>query len=152
MKVRFKRFSTRARVSQKLTTGSTCYDLFAARCVALEPGATRSRETFIGFCFSNKYVAKIYSRSSVSLTSDFLGGGLVDSNYRGNVRVIVHNLSKNRVDFNTGDRIAQVLSQKKIFQVLLNSSKFIKVANFNNYIKIEILKDLGQLAFKNGSK
>ena len=152
MKVRFKRFSTRARLSQKLTTGSTCYDLFAARCIALEPGTTRSVETDIGFCFSNKYVAKIYPRSSVSLTSDFLGGGLVDSNYRGNVRVIVHNLPKNRVEFNTGDRIAQVLSQKKIFQVLLKSPKFIEVANFNNYITREILKDLGQLAFKNGSK
>ena len=97
-------------------------------------------------------MAKIYPRSSVSLTSDFLGGGLVDSNYRGNVRVIVHNLPKNRVEFNTGDRIAQVLSQKKKFQVLLKSPKFIEVANFNNYITREILKDLGQLAFKNGSK
>ena len=41
MKVKFKRFSSCARISQKATTGSTCYDLFSARCITLEPNATR---------------------------------------------------------------------------------------------------------------
>ena len=113
MKVRFKRFSTRARVPQKSTIGSACYDLFAVRCVFLEPGATRLVETDIGFCFPNKYVSKIYPSSSVSLKSVFLGGRIVDSDYSGNVRVILHNFSKNRVEFDTGDRIAQILFQKK---------------------------------------
>ena len=53
MKVKFKRFSSRARVPQKATIGSACYDLFAATCVTLEPGATRSVETDPGF-FSRK--------------------------------------------------------------------------------------------------
>ena len=97
MKVRFKRFSTRARVPRKSTIGSACYDLFAAKCAVLEPGATRFVETDIGFCFSEKYVAKIYPRSSMSLKSIFLGGGILDSDYRGNVRVIIHNLSSNRI-------------------------------------------------------
>ena len=48
MKFGFKRFSTRARVPQKSTTRSCC-DLFAARCVVLEPGATRSIETDVVF-------------------------------------------------------------------------------------------------------
>ena len=58
MKVRFKRFSTRARIPQKSTIGSTCCNLFAARCDVLEPGATRSIETNAGFCFSERYLAK----------------------------------------------------------------------------------------------
>ena len=41
--------------------GSACYDLFAAKCAVLEPGATRYVEMDIGFCFSEKYVAK-YTR------------------------------------------------------------------------------------------
>ena len=94
MQVRFKRFSTRARVPQKSTIGSACYDLFVARCIVLDPGATRSVETDIGFCFSDKYLAKIYPCPSVSLKSVFLGGGIVDSNYRRNLRVILHNLPK----------------------------------------------------------
>ena len=108
MKVRFGRFSTHARCPQKWTVGSTCYDLFAARNVVLEPASTRSVETDIGFCFYNKYVAKIYPWLSVSLKSVLVGGGILDSDFRGNVRVILHNFSANRVEFNTGDRIAQV--------------------------------------------
>ena len=55
-----------------------------------------------------KYVGKIYPRSSLFLKS-VLGGGIIDSNYRGNVMVILHNFSNKRVEFNTGDRIAQIL-------------------------------------------
>ena len=61
MKVQFKRFSTGARVPRKPLIGSACYDLFAAKCAVLEPGATKYVEMDIGFCFSEKYVAK-YTR------------------------------------------------------------------------------------------
>ena len=81
--------------------------------MVLEPGSTRSVETDIGFRFSNKYVGKIYPRSSISQQSVLVGGTVIDSDYRGNLRVILHNFSKKRVYFNTGDRIAQILFQKK---------------------------------------
>ena len=42
MKVKFKRFSSRGRIPQKATKDSACYDLFAARCIILEPKATLS--------------------------------------------------------------------------------------------------------------
>ena len=113
MKVRFKRFSTRGRCPQKSAVGSTYYDLFVARNVVLEAGSTRSVETDIGFCVFNKYVAKIYPCSSVSLRSLLVGGGIINSDFRGNVRVILCNFSTNRVEFITGDRNAQVVSQKK---------------------------------------
>ena len=54
MKVKFKRFSSRARIPQKVTIGSACYDLLQARCLTLEPNATRSKETDLGFSFSKK--------------------------------------------------------------------------------------------------
>ena len=92
MKVKFKRFSSRAKISQKATINSVCYDLFAARCVSLESNVTRSIETNLGFSFSKKYMARIYPRSSLSLQSILLGGGVVDADYKGNVRVILTNL------------------------------------------------------------
>ena len=94
----------------------------------LEPGATRSIETDIGFCFSEKYVGKIYPRSSLSLKSIVLGGGIIDSDYRGNVRVILHNISKKRAEFNTCDCIAQILFEKK------KSPKFVEVSNFDDFV------------------
>ena len=47
------------------------------------------------------------------LRSIHLGGGIIDSDYRGNVMVILINLFDRRVEFNAGDTIAQVLFQKK---------------------------------------
>ena len=91
MMVRSKRFSSRACCPQKSTVGSAAYYLFATRTIVLEPGSTGSVETDIGFCFSNKYAAKIYSRSSLSLPC--VGGGIIGSDFCGNMRVILHNFS-----------------------------------------------------------
>ena len=113
MKVKFKRFSSCARISQKATIGSACYNLFVARCVMLEPNATRFVETDLGFCFSKKCMARIYPRSSLSLKPILIGGGVVDLEYRGNVHAIMTNLSDGAIEFETGHRIAQVLSIKK---------------------------------------
>lgn len=93
MKIRFRWFSSSARFPRKTTAGSAAYDLFVGKNVVLEAGTTRSVETDTGFCFSKKYVAKFYLRSSVSLWSILLGGGIIDSDYRGNIRIILHNFS-----------------------------------------------------------
>ena len=63
MKVKFKRFSSHARVPEKETLGSACFDIFSARCVTLEPGVTRSIETDIGLKFSKKYLARLSFRA-----------------------------------------------------------------------------------------
>ena len=41
MKVKFKKFSSLARVSKKATPGSACYDVYSARDVQLGPGVTK---------------------------------------------------------------------------------------------------------------
>ena len=58
-------------------------------------------------------MARIYPRSSLFLQSILIGRGVVDSDYRGNGRVIMTNLSNKTIEFETGDRIAQVLFMKK---------------------------------------
>ena len=113
MKVRFKKSSSGTREPQESTIGSTCYDFFWARCVVLE----------LVFVFPTS----IYPRSSISLQFALVRGGMIDSDYRGNVRVILHNFSQKRVEFNTGDRIAQILFQKR------ESPDFIEVTDFDNY-------------------
>ena len=125
MKVKFKRFSSRAIIPQKATIGSACYNLFVARCVTLEPNATRSVKTDLGFCFSKKCMARIYPRSSLSLKPTLIGGGVVDLEYRGNVCVIMTNLSDGAIEFKTGHRIAQVLSIKK------KDIEFEEISNFD---------------------
>ena len=43
----------------------------------------------------------------------FLGGGVTDSNYRGNISVILTNFSSWTVDIKKGDKIAQIMFIKK---------------------------------------
>lgn len=112
MKVKFKRFSSQAKISQKATIGSAFYDLFVAKSVVLDPNVSRLVETDLDFWFPEKCMTKIFPRFSLSLRSIHVGGGIVDADYRGNIRVILTNLSNSRVEFNAGDRIAQVLFQK----------------------------------------
>ena len=141
MKVKFKRFSSRARIPQKATIGSACYNLFVARCVTLEPNATRSVKTDLGFCFSKKCMARIYPRSSLSLKPILIGGGVVDLEYRGNVCAIMTNLSDGAIEFETGHRIAQVLSIKK---------KDIEFEEISNFDVFEI--DSGSKGFDSSGK
>ena len=53
---------------------------------------------------------------------------MTDSDYRENVRIILHNFSQKRVEFNMGDRVAQILFQKK------ESPDFIAVTDFDNFL------------------
>ena len=58
MKVKFKRFSSLARVPTKSTPGSVCYDVYSARDILLGPGATNIVELDLGFNFAKKYVVE----------------------------------------------------------------------------------------------
>ena len=136
MKVWFKRFSTRARVPQKSTIGPACNDLFAVKCAVLEPGAARSVETDIEFCFSEKYVVKIYPRSSMSLKFIFVGGGILDSDYRGNFRKLW-----NIVKFFT---IYLIIELKLMQGIVPLRFYFIKKRNLQDSLKFKVLITLSQ--------
>ena len=58
MKVKSRRFSSRARCSQKSTQGSAGHDLFLSRNVALEPNTTQRIPIDIGFCFFEQIFCK----------------------------------------------------------------------------------------------
>ena len=82
MKVKFKRFSFHTHLPTKSTVVSACFDVYSAKDVTLGPGVTKAVDLNLGFQFSKKYVCRIYPRSSLSLKPLFLGGGVIDSDYR----------------------------------------------------------------------
>ena len=112
MKVKLKKYSSAARVPKKATCGSACYDVYSARDVKLAPGVTKTMPLDIGFKFSKRYVCRSYPRSSFSLLPTFIGGGMVDSDYRGNTSVILTNFDSPDVVIKVGDRIAQIMFLK----------------------------------------
>ena len=114
MKINFKEFSEFARVPTKATPGSACFDVYSSCELRLRPGETKRIPLDIGFKFSKKLCCKIYPRSGLSLLPTFIGGGVVDSDYRGNVSVILTNFSSSDAEVNVGGKIAQIMFIKPV--------------------------------------
>jgi dUTP pyrophosphatase len=53
------------------------------------------------------WVGLVRDRSSVALKGGVTAAGVIDAGYRGEVKVIMHNLGTEPLVFNPGDRIAQ---------------------------------------------
>ena len=123
MKVKFKRFSSHARLPTKKTPGSACFEVYSSRSVTLEPGVRRPIETDFGLKFSKEHIARLYFRSILSLKPVYLGGGVMDYDFRGNISIIFDkSFAKNisiEISIETGDRIAQMIFLKKRTLILL---------------------------------
>ena len=113
MKVKFKRFTSNVRILTRTTPGSACFDVYSAENIMLEPGVRKPIKLDFGMKFAKKYVCRLYPRSDLSLKPLSLGEGVVDSDYRGNVSVILTNFSSWKIDIEQGDRIAQMTFLKE---------------------------------------
>lgn len=93
-------------------TGDAAFDLPAAVDVELSPGERKKVPTGLAMAIPRGYAGLVLPRSGLA---DRLGvgvvnsPGLIDSGYRGEVSVILVNLSKETVRFDRGDRIAQLM-------------------------------------------
>ena len=112
MKVKFKKYSYAARVPTKATSGSACYDVYSIIDIKLAPGVSKEIPLDLEFKFSKRYVGKICPRSSLSLLPTFIGSRRVNSDYHGNISVILTNFDSSDVNIKVGDRIAQIMFLK----------------------------------------
>ena len=95
--------------------GAAGMDLAACidEAVTIMPGEHKIIPTGISIALpSNEYVALIYVRSSLGFKKGVTlsnSVGVIDSDYRGEIKVSLANLSKNEFVINPGDRIAQLV-------------------------------------------
>lgn len=98
------------------TQGDAGADLYAAEGVSLGPGARAAVPTGIAVAIPEGYAGLVLPRSGRAL-KEGLGlanaPGLIDSGYRGEVKVVVVNLDpSSHIDIRRGDKIAQLVVQK----------------------------------------
>ena len=92
--------------------GDAAFDLPTAVDVELAPGQRKKLPTGLALAIPAGYAGLVLPRSGLA---DRLGigvvnsPGLIDSGYRGEVSVILVNLSQETVRFARGDRIAQLM-------------------------------------------
>jgi dUTP pyrophosphatase len=112
MLIKFKKLSENAVMPKKGREGDACFDLYAAEDAYLVPGETKIIKTNIAMEIPTGYFGKIYTRSGMASQGAATDGGVIDSNYRGDIGVILRNLSNERKEFFVGDRIAQLAIHK----------------------------------------
>jgi len=108
-----KRLSQDAFIPTKGSDGAAGYDLYAAHDCIIEPQSKALIKTDLAIAVPYGCYGRIAPRSGFSwkMHTD-IGAGVIDSDYRGNVGVVVFNLSNKEVMVTKGDRIAQLILER----------------------------------------
>ena len=97
---------------QYATQGSAGVDLRAAEHYLIKPGERALISTGIKLAIANGFEMQIRPRSGLALKHGIIlpnAPGTIDSDYRGEVKVILMNLGREDFVINIGDRIAQMV-------------------------------------------
>ena len=105
------------------TQGSAGYDLFAAEVMKILPKECKCISIDFRWSIPKGFHGKIYPCSSLVKKMITIDAGLIDSDYRGIVHMLVINHSDKAFTVRTGDRIAQVVFQKNFDAIFLRVTK-----------------------------
>jgi dUTP pyrophosphatase len=114
VRILVKKFNKNIKLPVYKTSGSSGMDLIAyiKKKIIIYPGKTKIIPTGISLAIPNNYEIQIRPRSGLAIKkgiSVLNTPGTVDSDYRGEIKIILINLSKKRFTVNSGDRIAQMI-------------------------------------------
>jgi dUTP pyrophosphatase len=102
-----------ARLPEYASPGAAGADLRASGSVVIEPGARAAVETALRLEIPEGHVGLVWPRSGLALRHgiDTLAG-VIDSDYRGEVKVVLVNHGEQPFRIEAGDRVAQLLLQR----------------------------------------
>ena len=120
--IKVKRIHDAARVPVRAHATDACFDIFAVidndeQEVYILPGETYRVHTGIITEIPRGYHCQVYARSGMGITQGLRlanSVGIIDSDYRGEWIVALHNDSDYRRVVKTGDRVAQFMLCKNI--------------------------------------
>lgn len=111
LQINVKKLSENATIPTQGTSFAAGYDLYAAEDAVIVCGTRKLIKTNISMEITPGYYGRIAPRSGLAYKNgiDVLAG-VIDSDYRGDIGVILYNTDKN-IDFTVkkGDRIAQII-------------------------------------------
>lgn len=84
-------------------------DLYSIEDKIINPWTLEVIQTGLGAVIPKGFVGKIESRSGLSLIGMTVRGGIIDADYRGEIKVMLRNETDAPYKLGRGDRIAQLL-------------------------------------------
>ena len=100
-----------AKLPQKAHAGDAGYDLYASDYYSIAPYGQALVATGIKIAVPKNHVGLIWDKSGIAFEGIKTMGGVIDSNYRGEIKVIIKNLSEEIFNIIPGQKIAQLLIQ-----------------------------------------
>jgi dUTP pyrophosphatase len=112
-----------APMPQYMTTGASGMDLFASleKEVTLEPGGRKLIPTGIAVAIPEGFEGQVRPRSGLAVQSGIgivNGPGTIDSDYRGEIGVLLINFGKEPFTIRHGERIAQMVISRVLRAIL----------------------------------
>lgn len=115
MKIQFKQLRENAQVPVIKTSGSAGFDIYANSVGTIKSGSKYVVNPGFACAIPQGYVGFVKPRSGFAMINSIdVLGGVIDSDYRGEVKVILINHGENDFLFNYGDRIAQLCVLKNL--------------------------------------
>ena len=100
-------------IPQYAHAGDAGADITASEKIAIPPRERTLVSTGVRLEIPEGYVGLLWPRSGLAVKKGIdCGAGVIDSHYRGEVKVLLFNHSDNEFQIEPGDRIAQILIQK----------------------------------------
>lgn len=102
-----------AKIPNRADKGSAGLDICTVQDVNVPPGDIAIAPTGIAIEINREVYARIAPRSGLAVKNKIhVMAGVVDSSYRGEIKVVLSNLGKEPVTFKKGDRVAQIILEK----------------------------------------
>ena len=110
--IRFQRLTEEATLPKKGTPFSAGFDLYTSEKVFIPYGSRKLVSTGLELseCPRDVYL-RIAPRSGKAVKGIDIGAGVVDSDYRGTVKILVINNTRDYITVESGDRIAQMIPE-----------------------------------------
>jgi dUTP pyrophosphatase len=114
VKVFIKKLNSSAQLPSYKTSGASGMDLMACieKTINLEPGKSCLIPTGLSVAFPKEYEIQIRPRSGLAAKNNISvlnTPGTIDSDYRGELKIILFNHSKVNFTINNNDRVAQMI-------------------------------------------
>jgi len=99
-----------ASIPQRQHDTDAGYDIFSSEVTTIKKRSSGLVRTSIAISFSPDHYARLCSRSGLSVKNGIeVGAGVIDSGYRGEVKVLLYNHSDEHFHIYKGDKIAQMI-------------------------------------------
>ncbi len=113
MKIQIKKLKESAKLPTYAHATDAGADLYSAEDITIPAGQRVLVSTGVAMAIPDGYAGLIWDKSGISAKSGVTTmAGVIDSGYRGEIKVLLYNSSNEDYKVRAGDKIAQMLFQK----------------------------------------